>query len=377
MNHKEKLLQVYKQATNAEDIKSEIPDTYKDFISKIANNCTRLKGVYTVLITLLVHKTLNPDQDIRFHQAQIGGFSGRNIDKQYITPTLQELGLPAMAESGWLTRSLEQPKPYTLDYPGKIGNKSVKEAFLNLIDWVQKNPDKAELVLRILLGQVIQNTNFTKIEITKIENNARLNIKLIVNSLEEHFNFNYKTHGASKLPVLAFYAIYQIFIEEVERYKLCALKKLASHTASDLTSRSAGDIEVFDENNKLFEAVEIKHGKKIDIQMIRIVKEKIVKYNPQRYCVFSSSDIEKSDSELIDMEISEIDNNHGCQIIINGTIPTLKYYLRLISSLDIFINKYSLLIEADSELQIDHKIKWNEILSEHFGIYYGDQKIGD
>jgi DNA (cytosine-5)-methyltransferase 1 len=377
MNHKEKLLQVYKQATNAEDIKSEIPDTYKDFISKIANNCTRLKGVYTVLITLLVHKTLNPDQDIRFHQAQIGGFSGRNIDKQYITPTLQELGLPAMAESGWLTRSLEQPKPYTLDYPGKIGNKSVKEAFLNLIDWIQKNPDKAELALRILLGQVIQNTNFTKIEITKIENNARLNIKLIVNSLEEHFNFNYKTHGASKLPVLAFYAIYQILIEEVERYKLCTLKKLASHTASDLTSRSAGDIEVFDENNKLFEAVEIKHGKKIDIQIIRIVKEKIVKYNPQRYCVFSSSDIEKSDSELIDMEISEIDNNHGCQIIINGTIPTLKYYLRLISSLDIFINKYSLLIEADSELQIDHKIKWNEILSEHFGIYYGDQKIGD
>lgn len=38
MNHKEKLLQVYQQATNAEDI--------------------------------------------RFHQAQIGGFSGRNIDKQ-------------------------------------------------------------------------------------------------------------------------------------------------------------------------------------------------------------------------------------------------------------------------------------------------------
>ncbi|MEQ9234050.1 hypothetical protein [Coleofasciculus sp. E2-BRE-01] len=285
MNHKEKLLQVYKQATNAEDIKSEIPDTYKDFISKIANNCTRLKGVYTVLITLLVHKTLNPDQDIRFHQAQIGGFSGRNIDKQYITPTLQELGLPAMAESGWLTRSLEQPKPYTLDYPGKIGNKSVKEAFLNLIDWVQKNSDKAELVLRILLWQVIQNTNFTKIEITKIENNARLNIKLIVNSLEEHFNFNYKTHGASKLPVLAFYAIYQILIEEVERYKLCTLKKLASHTASDLTSRSAGDIEVFDENNKLFEAVEIKQGKKIDIQIIRIVKEKIVKYHPQRYCI--------------------------------------------------------------------------------------------
>lgn len=49
-------------------------------------------------------------------------------------------------------------------------------------------------------------------------------------------------------------------------------------------------------------------------------------------------------------------------------MPTLKYYLILITSLDNFINKYSLLIESDSELQIDHKIKWNEILSKHFGI---------
>jgi DNA (cytosine-5)-methyltransferase 1 len=48
----------------------------------------------------------------------VGGFSGRRIDTQYITPTLKELGLPAMAESGWLTRSLEQPYPYTLDYNG-------------------------------------------------------------------------------------------------------------------------------------------------------------------------------------------------------------------------------------------------------------------
>jgi len=231
--------------------------------------------------------------------------------------------------------------------------------------------------LRILLGQVIQNTNFNKIEITKIENNTRLNIRVIVDCLEEHFNFNYKTHGASKLPVLAFYAIYQILIEEVERYKLCTLKNLASHTASDLTSRSAGDIEVFDENNKLFEAVEIKQGKKIDIQMIHIAKEKIVKYHPQRYCIFSSSDISSLDTELIDIKISEIAKKYGCQVIINGTIPTLRYYLRLITSLDNFINKYSRLIESDSELQVNHKIKWNEILSKHFDISYEDQKIDD
>jgi DNA (cytosine-5)-methyltransferase 1 len=59
----------------------------------------------------------------------------------YITPTLKELGLPSMAESGWLTRSLEQPYPYNLDYQGKISNKAVKKAFLNIIDYVESRPE--------------------------------------------------------------------------------------------------------------------------------------------------------------------------------------------------------------------------------------------
>ena len=35
------------------------------------------------------------------------GFSGRSFDKKIVTPTLRKLKLPCMAESGWLTRSLE------------------------------------------------------------------------------------------------------------------------------------------------------------------------------------------------------------------------------------------------------------------------------
>ena len=46
---------------------------------------------------------------------------------------MKAVSFPAMAESGWLTRSLEQAHPYTLDYPGKITPKIVKEAFLEKI----------------------------------------------------------------------------------------------------------------------------------------------------------------------------------------------------------------------------------------------------
>jgi len=366
MNHKEKLLQAYDDTQHIDQIKINIPERYHKFIQEIAENVQKQKGVYTVLVTLLVHKTLYPNQDIRYHQSNmVNGFSGRRIDTQYITPTLKELGLPAMAESGWLTRSLEQPYPYTLQYNGKISNKAVKQAFLNLIDFVEKNPDQAENTLVLFLYHVKQITKANQIKIIKISNSEKFDISTLINCLKEHFYFNYKTHGASKLPVLAFFAIYKILIKEVERYNSCILKDLGSHTASDRTSQSAGDLEIFDKNQNLIEAIEIKHGKEIDLQMIRIAKDKIIKFNPRRYYIFSSAtpEVKISEITMIETEIAQIRKEHGCLVITNGIIPTLKYYLRLINSIEDFLINYSKLIELDPELQAIHKVKWNEILS--------------
>lgn len=364
MNHRDKLLKMYDLSGNISDLAGSISSPYLDYLNIIAKYSKRQKGVYTVLITLLVHKALNPNQDIRYHQKNLpNGFSGRTIDTQYITPTLKELGLPAMAESGWLTRSLEQPYPYTLDYNGNISNKQVKEVFLNLIDFIENNPESTESILRLLLHEIRKVTQSSKIKIIRLSNPEKFAIKTVINCLEYHVNFNYKTYGASKLPVLAFYAIYQQLIKEVERYKFCQLNKLGSHTASDKTSKTAGDIEILGANKKLVEAVEIKHGKPIDIQMIRIAKDKIIQFNPRRYCIFSSANIKESDSDLIEEEIKNIRDIHGCQIIVNGIVPTLNYYLRLITSVEKFLDNYSKLVEVDQELQSIHKIQWNEILS--------------
>ncbi|MBW4535844.1 MAG: DNA cytosine methyltransferase [Pleurocapsa minor HA4230-MV1] len=360
MNHKQKLLDIYNKSS---DIKNTLSNQLFIYIQTIAQNCTKQKGVYTVLITLLIHKIIEPTQDIRYHQSNLpGGFSGRTIDTQYITPTLKELGLPAMAESGWLTRSLEQPYPYNLDYNGKISNKIVKEAFLNIIDFVEKNPNQAELIAQLLIFQVIQATQANQISIIKLINPEKLNIATVINCLEAHFNHKYKTFGASKLPVIAFYAIYLRLVEEVERYKGCSLRDLGSHTASDSTSKTAGDIEIFDKKKSVIEAIEIKYGKPINLQMILNAKDKILKYHPRRYYIFSTTHIDKADEIKIQDEIELIARNHGCQVIVNGIIPTLKYYLRLITSVEKFVEDYSKLVEQDQELQAIHKIQWNNIL---------------
>lgn len=99
--------------------------------------------------------------------------------------------------------------------------------------------------------------------------------------------------------------------------------------------------------------------KLFDNLVISIAREKIERFNPRRYCIFSSSDIDET--KIID-KILQISIDHGCELIVNGTIPTLKYYLRLISSLEDFVSLYSNLVREDTEIQLIHKKKWQEII---------------
>lgn len=365
MNHKAKLLETYKNSFTVKDIKDVNEDTIEN-IKTIGANISIQKGVFTVLTTLVTHKALVPEQDVRKHQSSIkNGFSGRTIDTRFITPTLKELGLPSMAESGWLTRSLEQPYEYTLYYQGKINNKIVKKAFLEILDYLEKNADKATSILRLILFQAIESKKCSTVEIKRLKNPENLTIEKIINALEEQFRFKYGTHGGSKLPVIALYSIYKSLINELCRYNDCELEEMGSHTASDRTSKSSGDIEI-SKNGNIFESIEIKLNKEIDATIVRIAIEKIKRFNPKRYYVLSCLGIKESEKSEISDLITEIKIEHGCQIILNGVTPTLKYYLRLITSLDEFIKNYNQAIKIDKELKKSHKDKWNELLEKHF-----------
>lgn len=346
----------------------------KEFLETIIQNAYRQKAVWTVLITLLFYKILNPKQDIRYHKIELeNGFSGRSFDTKIITPTLRKLELPAMAESGWLTRSLEQAYPYTLDYKGKIANQKLKNAFLQLLDIVEtcenkeKGAKKAKDFLNALFVMMRDEIQKHKIAIVPLDSKDTLSITHIIKFLDSHFQHNYQIYGASKLPVLAFYAIYQILIKELKRYENCTLAPLGSHTASDRTSKSAGDIEIF-KDKKIYEAIEIKLNREIDSNMIAIAYSKICKFAPKRYSIFSTADIKEQEKDEIFSQIERIKEEHGCQIIVNGVLPSIKYYLRLIENLDEFIENYSRLIEIDAELKREHKIKWNEILKGNINV---------
>ena len=338
---------------------NDIPEDLRKHIQTVADASESSKGVFTVLITLLIYKIHHPGQDIRYHQHSLkGGFSGRSIDTQYITPTLKSLSLPHAQESGWLTRSLEQPHPYDKNYPGKIQNTELKSSFLHIIDLVQNENQKPDIIIGYLLSRI-------RVDSPKIKtiNNPDILIDDILSILKKHFNKKYDTHGGSKLPVLALYTIYEILISELEKYKGLNLAPLRSHTASDKSSKAYGDIEIRDQNNHTIEALDIKLNRDIKDTMIKDLRNKIYKSKIRRYLLLSDGN--KPDKKTVKEITEEINKNHGCQVIVNGVLPTMKYYLRLISSPGKFLENYSKKVQEDMELQRIHKTSLQSILEEY------------
>ena len=190
-------------------------------------------------------------------------------------------------------------------------------------------------------------------------------IEKIVNLLKYHFTFNYRTVGASRLPVLAIYSAYEMLMG-IERYEGKTLPPLKSHTTSDTKSGGIGDIEVLDENGDFFEAVEIKHNIAISSKLVQDAYQKFHETSICRYYLLTTAEPNADDVDAVDLLVRQIHTRHGCEVIVNGILPSLKYYLRLLTNPKLFLDCYSRNLQLDFEQSTDikqvHLRFWNELL---------------
>jgi DNA (cytosine-5)-methyltransferase 1 len=359
MNHKEILLKINQRLlTDSPNLPSRILKELIDLKKVIENQ----KSMVTVLITLGIHKIFNPQQDIRNHMAQIpGGFGGRRIDTDFISPTLGELGYPYCKESGWLSRSLEQPHPFDQNFPGNI--KTGKNAFLNLVHTIQTEPEYAEDIILTVLSYLNEIKQRNTITLVPLKNPDSISINDLCYKLKILVEKKYAKSGGSKLPVIILYCCLKIFCDEVKKYKGCHIKSLGSHLSPDFRSKSSGDIEIFEHDN-LIESYEIKLNKEITFNLINNnIREKIYLHNPKRYFVLSSK-LKESDSQKINKIIKEIKNEHGCEIIVDDPIKLVQRYLILLTNSKKFIELLSDMILIDHELKIEHKEEWRKLHQE-------------
>lgn len=164
------------------------------------------------------------------------------------------------------------------------------------------------------------------------------------------------------LPLWWTNAIYQCMINELKRFEGKKLVALKEHTSSDRSSGMISDIEVRYKDGKIFEAVEIKLGIPINTQLVRDAYEKSKSHPIRRYYLPSTAGEDSADTENLSKEVSRILRIHGCQVIINGIYPSLKYYLRLLHNIYDFIDNYVENLKKDRAIKYEHKSKWNEIV---------------
>ncbi len=379
MNNVRSILEdAYHLAASKQELQQGLTEIQRGWIETIIEKAESHKGVLAVLITSFVKKIETPSQDIRYHKKGLpNGYSGRSFDTSYVTPFIADKfqRFAMKGGSGWLTRSLEQAHPFTLNFPGKIRNLSVKEAFLNILNDLEENladPKKYLHATFIFLIELMEssriNLNLFEIaneDFNKAQQTEIITIEKIVNLLKRHFSIGYGVAGASRLPVLAVYSAYELLMV-IERYEGKTLLPLKSHTTADSKSGGIGDIEVLNNNGDFFEAVEIKHNIPISQGIIQVAYEKFVQTPVSRYYLLTTAEPNVKDKNSVDDLVSEIHTHHGCEVIVNGIIPSLKYYLRLLSNPKLFIERYSENLQLDYNQNTDikeiHLRYWEDLL---------------
>lgn len=358
----------YKNDKGEKYLKKTLTEKQMGYIKTLVDNAETQKSLIVVTITSLLKKVVKPAQDIRLHRGEFeSGYSGRTLDTSVVTPWLKNHFLRfAPKESGWLTRSIEQPHPFTTDFPGKIRNKDVKTAFLSILEDVEQNKVNPENYLTAIVIKLLEKTAGEQDMLSDVTltGSSSLTIDIIIDMLEEHFGMK----QASRLPVVAIYTIYQLLLDNVKMYRDKTLLPLKAHTISD-RHMGYGDIEVCGGKDP-FEIVEVKHNVPIDEAIVSDVLGKIKDTTIRRYFILTTAtpNFKGSKKRIFDT-VRKIKVKLDKDLIPNGIIPSLKYYLRFVPDLEEFLKKYtenlSNEFKQSSDVKEFHIKGWQEIIQKY------------
>lgn len=310
-----------------------------------------------VALTLLAYKAVAPAQDIRSHKADHpGGFSARNFDTKGTIPFLISKSLPRSVETHWLSQTFSFAGPYL---PGTVLKTQPKAAGPLLVDVVNAvnsaGPKAAQEAVTTILVQLIRIRNANKVVLTRPK---ELPIHAVKALVERHITRGYR-HNAPRLPQLVIYAVYQALLHHMGRYSGAVLEPLERMKSADRKRGTIGDVVVARSNVRI-EAVEIKHEQPIQLIHVAEAIDKVRAESVTRYYLLSNRGIAQEDAVEISRRKEEFLKQNGCEIIVNGLLDTLTYYLRLLPNTTEFLFNYADLLETDEDTSYEHRIAWNE-----------------
>lgn len=332
------------------------------------------KSLIQVVITSLLKKMMAPQQDIRLHMKKFtNGYSARVLDTKTTTPFFKEY-FPRYAnkETAFLTKATRSEIIWNFDEGLKLPfrSKGLIAPFLSLIDKIQKGTINLDQCMVYIFANMYILSKNSQMIFDKTTEAAGvynvININAIVEMLKKHF----ESRLSSRLPVIAIYAVYHELFKTLKRYEGKVLRPLNVHTSSD--KHGYGDIEIWNQNGTPFEMIEIKHNIPIDRNMIFDVTKKSEATTIARYYVLTTyvnTFQELGEEEYINQLVLKIKQENDLEVIANGIIYSLKYYLRFVENYHDFLKTYTdeLIVDAKNSTEVKnfHIENWQEILKKY------------
>ncbi len=367
-NYKSALEMAINETSN--QVSNDIKSGVDIFIEKIDTD----KSLVQVIITSLVKKIISPEQDVRLHMAKFdGGYSARVLDTKVTSPFFKK-HFPTYAnkETAFLTKATRAEIIWNLSEGKKLPfrSKQLIEPFLSLMDKIQSSSFDLNNCLTYIFFRLHQLSQQHQTVFDDTLESADFSDVLDINGVLAMLVKHFDSKLSSRLPVIAIYSAYIQLFKTIKRYEGKILRPLNVHTSAD--KHGYGDIEIWNDNETPFEMVEIKHNIAIDRNLIFDVVKKTENTTVKIYYVlttFKGSFLNEIEEIYINKLTLKIKKERDLEVIPNGIIHSLKYYLRFIDDYQKFIKTYTeeLIRDAKNSTEVKnyHVEIWKLILKEY------------
>lgn len=171
--------------------------------------------------------------------------------------------------------------------------------------------------------------------------------------------------NCGKMPRLAVLAIYQSLIHETARFHGKMLRARDGFPSPRNRDGRISDVEILSTEGKLFEAAIVHHGVPICMDRLKKAERDFKTSSVDRVYLLSTLETPAAEMRRIAQEVERISSAHGFELIVDGVVPTISYYLRILDDPQIFTKCFVDFLEDDKTMDSKQKQHWNELILSH------------
>lgn len=145
--------------------------------------------------------------------------------------------------------------------------------------------------------------------------------------------------------VLAAYALHSLQMDS-DRYKTKFLLPLRDPEGLGHCYERVGDFTISDENGDLFECIQIT-GILLTPASVEEAFAQVSPHAPHRFCLLTTAGVYDDNKEALRQICDNIYQTSGCEVIVDGLMPTLNYGVRSLPEPANFLAAYSRALQED------------------------------